>query len=141
MIAARSAHSVAAIGLLTVIPWPTQTSIHVGHVGIFADWLEEKLKKRDWQPADLARRTGLHTGSVSRILNGTRKPGADMCRGIAEALNVPPEIVFRQAGLLPSKTEIDPQAEEFIPLFRQLDTTDRKRLLQIARVWVEDESA
>ena len=39
--------------------------------------LEEELKKRPWQPADLARRAGLHSGSVSRILNGTRKAGAE----------------------------------------------------------------
>lgn len=105
----------------------------------FIEWLEEELKKRDWQPADLARRAGLHTGSVSRILTGTRRPGADICRGIAEALKVPPEIVFRKAGLLPAKTEIDSQSEELVHLFQQLGAIERKRLVQIARVWIEEE--
>ncbi len=103
----------------------------------FAVWLVDELNKRDWMPSTLANRAGINSGSLSHILNGTRKAGPESCLAIARTLKLPPEEVFRRAGLLPSKPEIDSRAEELLHLFRQLDERDQKRILQTARAWVE----
>ncbi len=103
----------------------------------FTDWLEHELKKRDWRLSNLAKKAGIDTGSVSRILNGTRQPGPEVCRAIARAFNYSPEIVFRQARLLPPAPEPDLEVEEAIRLFEQLAADDRKRILQTLRAWTE----
>lgn len=40
---------------------------------------------------------------ISHLINGTRLPGPDALIAIAEALKLPPEFVFRKAGLLPEE--------------------------------------
>ncbi len=105
---------------------------------IFSDWLEEEIKKRTWRPTDLASKARLKTGTITRILNGTRNAGPDACSAIARALNYSPEVVFRQAGLLPPAPEPDLEVEEVTHLFEQLATDDRKRILKIRRTWVEN---
>ena len=105
----------------------------------FITWLEEELKKRAWRPADLARQGAIDTGSVSRILNGTRRPGPENCVAIAKALNYSPEVVFRQAGLLPSGPEPDLQVEEATQLFQKLSPAQREFVLQALRAWGEEE--
>lgn len=103
----------------------------------FATWLELELNKRDWRLSDLARRAQLDTGSVSRILNSTRKPGPEVCLAIARALNYPPETVFRLAGLLPPDPGTEPEEKEVLLLFRQLGAEQRKLALQAMRAWAE----
>ena len=66
----------------------------------FTEWLLDELKKRQWRPANLANKAGLGSGTLSHVLNGSRKPGSDLCRAIAAALGEPEEKVFRLAGLL-----------------------------------------
>lgn len=71
----------------------------------FSDWLIKKMKIAEMSQADLARRSGLTTATISRILQETRKPGHEACEAIARALDLPPETVFRAAGLLPPNNE------------------------------------
>ena len=104
----------------------------------FQEWLETELNRRDWRIADLARRASVDKGNLSRVLSGLRNPGPDICLAIARALNVPPEDVFRQAGILPPKAEVDAKSEEMLHLFQQLKAEDQERLLQTARAWIEN---
>lgn len=67
----------------------------------FTNWLEEELQKREWKPAYLAHKAGISRGALSNILSGLRRPGHEVLNAIAQALSIPPEIVFRQAGILP----------------------------------------
>lgn len=69
----------------------------------FPEWLNDELQQRGWTQADLARKSGLTTAGISRILSGQRDPGPEALIAIAEALKLPPEHVFRKAGLLPEE--------------------------------------
>lgn len=40
----------------------------------FAPWLRRQLQRRGWNAAELSRRTGLASGTISRWLNGQRTP-------------------------------------------------------------------
>jgi transcriptional regulator with XRE-family HTH domain len=100
----------------------------------FTPWLLTELNNRSWRPADLARRAGLATGSLSNILNGNRRVGPEMCKAIAQALGEPPEKVFRLAGLLPPLPAAeDERLYELIETFKCLTPEKRQEVLDYAR--------
>jgi transcriptional regulator with XRE-family HTH domain len=75
---------------------------------LFGDWLNAENDKRGWVQADLARKSGLKTSTVSRLVTGARNPGLDACIAIARAYDYPVEVVYRAAGLL----ELEPEKSE-----------------------------
>jgi DNA-binding XRE family transcriptional regulator len=68
----------------------------------FVTWLETELNKRNWKRSDLARATGLSDTAITLVINGKRNPGTEMCLATAKAFQLPPESVYRHAGLLPA---------------------------------------
>ena len=98
------------------------------------NYLLNEMEKRNWKPADLAKRAGVDSGLLSRILNGERNAGPDTCTSIAQALNVPPEVVFRKAGILPSKPNRNTFMDELEFIFNSLPDNDREEILEIARM-------
>lgn len=101
----------------------------------FTNWLTYELKLRGWDQAELARRSGVTTAQISRIITGERKTGPEVSRKIARALHLPPEEVFRQAGLLPRQSLQSPGLEELVHLYTEMGEDDRERLLAVARVF------
>lgn len=79
----------------------------------FANWLGEEIKARGWDLAEFARRARITPPQVSRVLSGTRGPGLDFYRGVAAALGMPLEEVFRKAGVLPAYTELPDEAKSW----------------------------
>ncbi len=103
----------------------------------FAEWLQGELDKRGWKASDLARRGGTAPSQLSRILNKERGVGPEACREIARGLKLPPETVFRQAGLLPPDVDGDaPARRELLHLFEQLPAGDRGLVLSMVRAVV-----
>ena len=101
----------------------------------FSGWLQEELKKRGMSQADLSRKSGLSTAAVSRIMGGSRGVGAEACTAIARALKLPPETVFRQAGLLPWEPEepVDPPTFwEWVMFYVRANKGDRDKMLEMA---------
>jgi transcriptional regulator with XRE-family HTH domain len=107
--------------------------VHYSLMESFPRWIEQELDKRGWRQSDLARRAGLSEATLSRILNGSRKAGPETCVGIAAALEVPPEHVFRIAGLLPPLPSPVEEEQEALGLFRSLDRQMRALALGILR--------
>lgn len=70
-------------------------------VNTFAEWLMQQLEERDWSQAELARRAGVTRQAISNLINSNRQVGPEVANGIALALGLPPEEVFRKAGLIP----------------------------------------
>lgn len=107
----------------------------------FTDWIEAQLRIRDWNPADLARKSGITPPHVSRVLSGSRGVGGDFCLGIARAFQMPPEEVFRLAGLLPPARTHDPGpvyhvgnnlSERLARAFGRLGVTDQELVVSLA---------
>lgn len=101
------------------------------------EWLNEELQKRNWTRAELARRGGFNSSSLYLLDSGRRRPGPEICEGIARALNLPVEAVFRHAGLLPPVPESSPVSEELAYINRQLPPSKQLELLDLARVILE----
>ncbi len=66
----------------------------------FGNWLEREIEIRGWTMSELARRCEVSHPAVSRVVSGERGAGPELCRAIAQALEMPEERVFRIAGLL-----------------------------------------
>ncbi len=92
----------------------------------FGSWLLQQIESKQWRQADLARASNLDSAVISNLVNGRRGPGEDTCRAIAKALGLPPEEVFRAAGLLPPKPETDEQTERLLHLYNQMTDDERE---------------
>lgn len=98
----------------------------------FNDWLLDKLQKIDWSQADLARASGLTTASISKYVGG-RIPDESALKKIAKAFNLPPETVFRAAGILPPVSELDATREEIIELTSHMSREEQREVLEYIR--------
>lgn len=84
----------------------------------FVTWLEDELTKREWSRADLSRKSGIASPQITRVLNREQNPGKMFCEGIARAFDLPEEIIFRNAGILPEASEQDQWAAK---IYRRLE--------------------
>lgn len=100
----------------------------------FSKWLDEVLKSRNMKPADLARAAKKDSGVISNIMNGKRNPSTSSCKAISIALDIPLDEVYRAAGILPPKTDIDPIAENVLHLLKDLDDYDKEEILDFVRL-------
>jgi transcriptional regulator with XRE-family HTH domain len=100
----------------------------------FAEWLKGELAARNWSQTDLGRDGGVTSAAISRILSGERKAGPDACNAIARALQLPAELVFRKAGLLPEGARWTDEQAELLHLFDQLSPYDQAEMVAIARL-------
>lgn len=106
----------------------------------FNDWLEQELKRRRWRQTDLAQAMEMSDSTISHLLAGNRNPGPDLCNGIARAFGIPPEEVFRMAGLLPALPEEDDElARQLVESFKLLPIDKRREVLSYV-VWKIQES-
>jgi transcriptional regulator with XRE-family HTH domain len=95
---------------------------------LFSDWLVDRMKEMGWSQADFARASGLTRQAISYYLSDKSKsPDEFALQKIARALTLPPEYVFRKAGLLPAKPEDDLMIEVITHLYQQLPTEDDKK--------------
>lgn len=99
----------------------------------FIERIENELARRGWQPADLARASGLPDATISNILNQKRKAGPTVCRAIARGLSIDEEEIFRWAGLLSSLPPPVAEEREAIRILRQLPEDTRATILQMLR--------
>lgn len=106
----------------------------------FPEWLLEQMDERGWKQADLARAANLDTAVISNIINRKRKAGEVVCSAIARGLNLPPETVFRIAGLLPpAPVNQPPDLLQIIQLYLEISEEAREELLNYAKFRAETE--
>ena len=102
----------------------------------FSGWLQLELNNRNWSKADLARASGLSSAQITRIVKREQNPGPESCSEIARAFKMPPEMVFRIAGLLPQESQYPdepPTLREWIRIYLLADPDERDRMLEVAR--------
>ena len=95
----------------------------------FVFFIKEELTIRNWSNAELAKRSGISQAHISRVLNSDYLPGIDLLKSFSHALNVPVEQLFRLAGLLPEKKELEPEKERMLHLFSQLEHKEKQLIL------------
>lgn len=103
-----------------------------------AEWLVTKLVAQGWSRSEAARRGEISPSMLDKVINGHANAGPEFCRGIARAFKLPPEEVFRRAGLLPSEPEESQSERELLHIFRELPEDERERLKAIGRTLLRE---
>jgi transcriptional regulator with XRE-family HTH domain len=106
----------------------------------FVDWLNTQLAQRDWTNSKLAQKSGMAPSTISMVISRQANPGWDFCKAVASAFGIPPEHVFRRAGLLSPKPESDEEVEELLYYYEQLSPQEQRHLLITARALSEARS-
>ena len=106
----------------------------------FSEWLLLTLENKGWSQADLARAAKVSRSAISEIISGQRQIGKRTATSLAEALKLPPEQVFRAAGILPPEND-DPWVEEMAHKFSQLSPGLRGVAERLINSMVEQEEA
>lgn len=106
----------------------------------FVVWLEDILITKNLTASELAKRAHIDKGIISRVLNRERKPSTETLAAIANALKIPTEEVFRKAGILPEKPEIDPLMEDLLYTLSRLPQEDQDELLELAKFKLQRQS-
>lgn len=74
----------------------------------FSEWLTKKMSDMGFTQAAFSRATGLTRQAISYYLSGkSKQPDEFALQKIAKALNLPPEEVYRAAGIPLSPPEPD----------------------------------
>ena len=100
----------------------------------FADWLLEEIEDRKLGIPQLAKTAHATRGAIGNVLRGQRDPGPAFCNALSRAFKLPPEVVFRKAGLLPPLPGINIRIEEIREIAHQLSDAELNDLLQYARL-------
>lgn len=104
----------------------------------FSEWLTSQLNKKSWSQSELANKAGLNRQVISTYINRQRnKPDADVLIAIGKAFGIPPEEVFRAAGLLPPERKNDSRDNELVYLFKLLPDGEKEQVLDYVRYVVE----
>jgi transcriptional regulator with XRE-family HTH domain len=106
----------------------------------FSEWLLLTLENKKWSQADLARAAKVSRSAISEVISGRRRVGKDLATSIADALKLPPEQVFREAGILPPENN-DPWVEEMSHKLGQLSPGLRSMAERLINSMVEGEEA
>jgi len=99
----------------------------------FTLWLDKELDKHNWSRADLSREAKISQAALSHVYSGKRGVGKDLCDSIARALRLPPDVVYRAAGLLPPVSKETQEIRELSYLFDALPEQRKSDLLDFAR--------
>ena len=105
----------------------------VSMVDDLASWLRQEVETRGWSLREMARRAGVSHTAIINVANGRTRPGASFCLKIARALGVPPEEVYRRAGLLPPTPAESASLLEANFLFAQLSESEQETVLTMMR--------
>ena len=100
------------------------------------EFLNQQMEERHWSKADFARAAGLGRSTITETFGGKR-PGMDVCKAIAKALEMPPEVIFDLAGHIKQHGNLTPEEAEWLSLFRGMDAEARGDKLAEMRLAVE----
>lgn len=100
-------------------------------VMIVARNIEATMKRREMNPASLARAASMNPTGIYDILSGkSRSPRLDTIHKIAKALNVPVYYLFEDDMARKSRDEV-------LEVYGQLPPEERSRLILTGRAWLQ----
>ena len=112
---------------------------YYGTMNDFTNWLNKEMDSRGIKPADLAKTAKISQATLSMILSGQRGLGPDVGLNLAIGLNLPPEVIFRKAGLLPSLPPEEVNVQVMAHLFRQLNPIYQQQALNFVRAMLSQQ--
>ena len=94
----------------------------------FVNWMNQIMREQNITQADIARTGFVTTAAVSKLFTmSVKSVGVDMCRAISAATGIPLISVYRKAGLLPSVSITEAEAEEAAELISEITDPDLRQ--------------
>ena len=106
----------------------------------FFDWLDARLRDLDLSDNQFAHKAGISQSVISKARNRDRGIGWDAGLAIAQALELPPDIIFKKLELWPVSAEERQRGvivDEMLHIVPDLSVSDQEELLQLARLKLE----
>jgi transcriptional regulator with XRE-family HTH domain len=100
----------------------------------FPGWLQKQMDARKWGQADLANAAGINRQVIWGYLNRSKKPSEEILVKLAHALEIPPQEIFRAAGILPAESNHDAFFEALKFITGDLDTNTKNDILEYAKL-------
>lgn len=100
----------------------------------FGNWLLELLQEENMSQSELARLANLSKGTISNLINGIKTPSQETLTAIARALKLPPETVFRAAGLLPPQSPESEVIQQAAHLMLDLPEQEQLDILEFIKL-------
>ena len=101
----------------------------------FPRWLAEQRRERRWSQSDLARAAKINRQVVNDYEGYKRKTYDDeILKKIAKAFKLPVETIYRAAGKLPPRKEIDETIEEIMYQIRDLPLEEKINVREYVRL-------
>lgn len=97
----------------------------------FPYWIRAQADERGWSLREVAKRAKISTGALNQVLGQGYGAGPSFCISISKAFGIPPEDVFRLAGILPQIQR--EEWEEMQGYFTILPKEDLYILLRMAK--------
>jgi transcriptional regulator with XRE-family HTH domain len=101
----------------------------------FSDWLLEQLNERGWSQSELSHLTGLTRQAISYYLSGkSKQPDEFALQKIAKAFKLPPEDVYRAAGIPLSQSTETKVIRQITHLANQLPPEEQQGILEFVKL-------
>ena len=113
--------------------------MYAGTVETFKCRMANALSVRGMKQVDLARLTGIDSGTINNYLSGKYEPKQDRLEKIAEALHVDPvwlmgyDVPMEREKKAPEKTQLNEGEEMLLELFRQVPEERQQLVLDMIR--------
>lgn len=90
-------------------------------------WLDDLLDEVDLSQAELSRRSGLDSGTLSNIRTGKRRMGVDVAERIAKAVHRKTQDILILAGEIDDPLPKDARIDRIESLYNALSNEDNKQ--------------
>lgn len=102
---------------------------------IFGDWLLAQMKAQKLSQSEFARRAGLTRQAISYYTTGkSKQPDEFALQKIAAALKIPPEEVYRAAGIPLSKSTENKIISQITHLALDLPEAEQQDILEFVKL-------
>src|SRR5690349_25032372 len=103
-------------------------------VNKFAIYANNEMQKRNWNQAELVRRSGLTRQTVSRFFSEkSKEPDRETLEGVAKGLGIPLDMFYRESGVLPPEEGYEPVVEETAHIMKNLPKEEQVIIRDFAK--------
>ena len=114
----------------------------VDNLSSFITWVQTQMNQKNITQADIARTGYVTTAAVSKLFTlQVKSVGVEMCKAIAAATNIPIEIVYSKAGILPALSLTEEEQHQIAALTAQLNPEMRKTAINLLETLTRQQDA